>query len=171
MSRIFLNHLSFYKKQHKKRNFKKTYLFKNYMLKNISYSRYIHTGSMVLVLVTREFILPRRFIFNFRKNFKKFFKKKIILCHTCFQINYILTSKHKNSRMGKGVGSFNRFVIRCYRGRPIFLIKNVNKRRIDSLLIELSKDISGSFKTYNIRSRSLYYKSNFNYDFLYKYKV
>lgn len=160
MSRFFLSYLSRYKKQHKKRYKKRTFLFNKNTMNYIHYNKYSYSGASVIVYCNKEFLLPRNFLFKFKKTYRKFFKKRKIRCFIYFRINYILSSKSKNSRMGKGVGSFDRFSTRCYQGRPMFYFKNTNIRRVDGFLLELSKNLNTSFYTFDLKSKKIYFHNN-----------
>ena len=160
MSRIFLNYLSRYKKQHKKRYSKKKFIFSEKTLNYTNYNKYNYSGASIVVYCNKEFLIPRNFLFKFKKSYRKYFKKKKIKCYVFFRINYILSAKSKNSRMGKGVGSFNRFSIRCYYGRPMFYFKNSNIRRIDTIFHLLGKDLNTSFYTFDVKSKNIYFHKN-----------
>lgn len=64
--------------------------------------------------------------------FRKFVKRRKYLLKFKIPINYIMTRKPTNSRMGKGKGSIKGFLIRASANRPFIITKGVSPRRISA---------------------------------------
>ncbi len=121
-----------FKKQHKKRSLKpnfdspqiqtSTSLFIN--------NQYTDIGKRYACYVHQHIILPKKFISFFRKFLRKFFKRHNIQCWFRIQLNKIITSKSKNSRMGRGVGTLNRTAFLVNSHKPLFLISNISSKRV-----------------------------------------
>ena len=79
------------------------------------------------------FFLIKRFLkylFKFKYSSNSYFKIWVIL-----KGNFPVSKKSKNSRMGKGKGSFNRWIIKLSQGHVLMEFENVDKTR----LIKLNK--------------------------------
>ena len=84
-------------------------------------------------------VLPKNYIVYIRRKNKNFFKKKKIKVFFKLNVNYIISSKNKNSRMGKGVGTLNRFAF-LKKSNNVFLeFNNINYRRLDLIMADLRK--------------------------------
>lgn len=98
------------------------------------------------------FMQEGRFELKYFKNIKRFFKiffKKTSgykynfkkKCWTPLSSNFPLTKKSKNSRMGKGKGSFVRWIVRITAGNKLLETKNISIYRLNSLKSLLEKSI------------------------------
>ena len=128
-----------FKKQHKKRSLfiKKKNLYKFSSKQNKS------TNIKFIILSTQNScILPKNFISFFRKHFRKFLKKKKILCFFKLCVNYIISTKPKNSRMGKGVGSIKRFSFKLKKKQSFLILKNYGIKRANTLAKYLTKRLN-----------------------------
>ena len=110
--------------------------FKNrnrYKLKKIKLN-YGNIGLVVFKNVQFEFIyfyIIKKFLkyfFKFKYSNTNFFKIWVIL-----KANFPISRKSKNSRMGKGKGSFIRWLIKLNQGSTIIEFKNINYFRIKKL--------------------------------------
>jgi len=130
-----------FKKQHKFR--KKTNQFKQ------TGASKGHRGSYSVYLKS-NYILPNNFVVYLRKYYKKFFKKKKIRFNFKIKVNYTLSSKNKNSRMGKGVGSLNRYAFLKKNTSVIFEVYNINYVRLQLLLNIIYKRFGVKFNIVKI---------------------
>lgn len=121
------------KKQFKKRYEKKSLLFKN------KYNTYNKITYSVYIYPEKNLILSRSYISFFRKYFRKFLKKKKTKLFFKLQLNYNISVKNKNSRMGKGVGSIKRRSFFLEKRKPFILIKNCNYSRVKLICLFLRK--------------------------------
>lgn len=122
------------KKQHKHRKRSKSVkLGKSNFRVNLS------TNSSYKVFFKRNTILPKNYITYIRRKNKAFFKKKKIKVFFKLNVNYIISAKNKNSRMGKGVGTLNRFAF-FKKSNNVFLeFNNINYSRLQLILADLHK--------------------------------
>lgn len=129
-----------FKKQHKARflvpNFNK--LVKQ-QTTTLSYHIVCSTNRLYACYVNQHIILPKKFISFLRKFLRKFFKRHNIQCWFRIQLNKVISSKSKNSRMGRGVGTLNRTAFSVNSNKPFFLISNISTNRSGKLLRFLAK--------------------------------
>lgn len=129
-----------FKKQHKSRflapNFNK---LTKQQTKTLSYRIDSITNRIYACYVNQHIILPKKFISFLRKFLRKFFKRHNIKCWFRIQLNKVISSKSKNSRMGRGVGTLNRTAFSINSNKPFFLIANISLNRSEKLLRFLSK--------------------------------
>lgn len=124
-----------YKKQHKKRTrspyitYTASHKFKNKFMVHFQYN----------------YILPKNILIFFKKFFKKFLKRKKIKFFFKLRLNYMLTSKNKNSRMGKGVGTLNRYAFFKKSTSCFAEVNNVNIVRLRLLLQVVEKRLGVKF--------------------------
>lgn len=99
----------------------------------------LNTSSSYKVFFKRNAILPKNYITYIRRKNKAFFKKKKIKVFFKLNANYIISAKNKNSRMGKGVGTLNRFAF-FKKSNNVFLeFNNINYVRLKFILADLRK--------------------------------
>jgi len=134
-----------YKKQHKKRSIKKDFFFKNTYNWVCPKLQKKLNKSIYYIYPKTSFILPKNFMIFFKRYFKKFFKKKNIKCLFLFNINVTLSTKHKNSRMGKGVGRFKRHAVQIKKNSPFILLYNISEKRAHILTHFLSSRLGQKF--------------------------
>ena len=88
------------------------------------------------------------------KNFKKLFKKNLKIKYNflnkpslwmLLSTNFPLTKKSKNSRMGKGKGSFLRWSMRVKKNLLLFKFYSINKKRIKVLVQNFLKKTNYKF--------------------------
>lgn len=60
-------------------------------------------------------------------------------------MNRVVTTKSKNSRMGKGVGTKNRYSFYVKPSKPIFIFQNSSLMRIKNMLIFFTKRTNITF--------------------------
>lgn len=84
----------------------------------------------VFVIARQDFILSRGFLFKIRRRLKKYILRNKVKINFRFTHNYTLSSKGKNMRMGKGVGTINRVVIKIYRGATVLHLTNIHPVRL-----------------------------------------
>jgi ribosomal protein L16/L10AE len=120
---------SFFKKQHKKRTKSK----QSYRNRQATHG-YTPISGNYTVYTSSNCIFPANFFIYIKKHYKGFLKKKKIKLYFRVKTNYILSSKNKNSRMGKGVGTINRYSIAKKSNRVFFEIFNINLYRLRALL-------------------------------------
>lgn len=110
--------------------------FKNrnkYKIKKVKLN-YGNIGLAVFKNIQFEFVyfyIIKKFLkyfFKFKYATKNYFKVWVIL-----KANFPISRKSKNSRMGKGKGSFTRWIIKLSMGSTIIEFKNVNYFRIKKL--------------------------------------
>lgn len=77
---------------------------------------------------------------KFKKKTKKLFLKR--QGWLPLQVNFPLTKKSQNSRMGKGKGDFSRWVMRCKNGNTLIETKNISMYKLNKLMIVLKKKIN-----------------------------
>ena len=78
--------------------------------------------------------------YNLKRKFKKWF---------FLRPNYIVTKKSKNSRMGKGKGSFKRWIIRVNRGDTLFKIFGTSPYRLSKIINKnFNKKLRVKFKIF-----------------------
>jgi ribosomal protein L16/L10AE len=112
-----------FKKQHKKRTgIRRTVLVSKAL------------SSVVGVYSATSVLLPNRFIAYVRKLLKKFLKKRKITCWFRLEPNRLITSKAKNSRMGKGVGTGNRVGFYVRPTTPILIMANISNKRTSFII-------------------------------------
>lgn len=116
-----------FKKQHKKRL---TRRINNLISDGYSSMR---THRTYALYPQQNIILPKRFISYIRKMLRKLFKKRRIHCWFRLQPNKVISSKSKNSRMGKGVGTINRSAFKVTAGKPILILTNISQLRLTYL--------------------------------------
>lgn len=77
------------------------------------------------------FLIKRflKFLFKFKYSLGTYFKIWVILKN-----NFPVSKKSKNSRMGKGKGAFNRWVVNIYQGHTLMEFNNIDKLRLLKLL-------------------------------------
>lgn len=92
------------------------------------------SSSKFALASSQDVTLPNKFITFLRKILRKFFKKRNIRCWFRVQPNHLISSKGKNSRMGKGTGSINRIAFRVKANKPILVIDNISPSRVLFLL-------------------------------------
>ena len=90
------------------------------------------------IYFSQNIILPKRTISFLRKVLRKFLKKKRINCWFNIQPNKIITSKSKNSRMGRGVGTINRTAFKISSKKPFLILNNISVLRTKYLMSFLS---------------------------------
>jgi len=122
------------KKQHKQRK-----LSKNIKLSKNRRRAGLSISSSYKVFFKRNTILPKNYITYIRRKNKRFFKKKKIKVYFKLKVNYIISSKNKNSRMGKGVGTLNRFAFFKKSGSVFLEFNNISYARLRSVLTDLRK--------------------------------
>jgi ribosomal protein L16/L10AE len=109
----------------KGRNFRKTKKIK---------LNYGNSGFIILKNIQFEyayFYLIKRFLkyfFKFKYTLNNYFKIWIFL-----KGNFPVSRKSKNSRMGKGKGSFTRWIIKLNQGHTILEFENINLIRLKKL--------------------------------------
>jgi len=124
------------KKQHKQRHSYKPDTTIAYLKPSETSNR--HIG----IFVTQSYVLPKRYVSYIRKHFRKFFKKRHVRFWFYIQPNYLITSKSKNSRMGKGVGTINRVAFKVGPKAPTLVLSNISVSRVLSLSRLLSMRLS-----------------------------
>lgn len=135
-------------------SFKKRYII-GYKLPKLLF------GDFSLTL-TKSYNIEYIYLFNLKRSIKKFYKlkkkkkKKIWLF---LHRNYPLTKKSKNSRMGKGKGSFSRFCSRTNQNHNIFEFSGFSIAEVLSLKRIFNKKINIPIKIF----------SNFFLNFAYKH--
>lgn len=157
MSNYILSYLSKYKKQHKKRQHRVKNIIFPVKHENFTYyinKRHLDFRFTYIFYVKHQFILSKSFIFYFRKFLKKFLKKKRIKIYYYAPLNLLLSKKHKNSRMGKGVGSFTRYAAIKKTNSIFFIVKNMDLQRSRIFIKIIKKRIRGDFFIYQIFSKS-----------------
>lgn len=130
-----------FKKQHKKRTLQlPTNLNPNLDSQSKGISSYKMTSNFQYICIpTQSIILPKKFISFLRKFLRKFFKRHHICCWFRIQLNKVISSKSKNSRMGRGVGTINRTAFQIFANKPLFIISNISSKRLMLLTKFLSK--------------------------------
>ena len=121
-----------FKKQHKSR---KNFFYKKTLL-NLDTSSFtsFFEKKRIALFTNQPIVLPKKIISFLRKFLRKFFKKRKIKCWLNLQPNRIITSKSKNSRMGRGVGSINRTAFLVLPIKPLFIFANVSQKRVNFLV-------------------------------------
>jgi hypothetical protein len=76
-----------------------------------------------------SFFLNLKFFFFLKKNIRKFFRKKRKTIFVLLKPNFILRSKSKNSRMGKGIGKPVKLFFFCKNNTPVLIFKKLTLRR------------------------------------------
>lgn len=141
-----------FKKQHKKRSIKPN--FNPLNLRNNSITSSIagcpSFRMKYACYVNQHLILPKKFISFLRKFLRKFFKRHNIQCWFRIQLNKVISSKSKNSRMGRGVGTINRTAFSINSHKPLFLIANISSRRLTLLKYFLSHRLPINLVIYQI---------------------
>lgn len=129
-----------FKKQHKKRQNR----YNSLTLQNeyASFAAPTRYG----IFTPHNSLIPTKLISFFRKTFKKFFKKKKIKCWFRVTQNKTISSKPKNSRMGKGVGTINRVGFTTRPQAPLFVFENISSRRVLLLALFITKRYPISLK-------------------------
>ena len=94
------------------------------------------------VYMCQNIILPKKFISFIRKFFRKFFKRQHVSCWFRIQLNKVISSKSKNSRMGRGVGTANRMAYYINSRKPFCLVFNVSPKRINLFAKFLTKRLA-----------------------------
>ena len=125
--------------------------FKNrnkYKVKKV-YLRYGNIGLVIFKNIQFEFI----YFYMIKKFLKHFFKFKYSSINyfkiwVTLKANFPVSKKSKNSRMGKGKGSFSRWIIKINQGSVFMEFKNVNYIRIKKLNNYWNKMLN--FNTYLI---------------------
>ena len=113
---------------------------------------YGNLGFIILKSVQFEYV----YFYLIRKYLKYFFKFKYALGNY-FKVwvflkgNYPVSKKSKNSRMGKGKGSFMRWIIRLNQGHTIMEFNNINTIRLKKLNNYWNKLLK--FNIYLIRNK------------------
>jgi ribosomal protein L16/L10AE len=114
----------------------------------------------------KSYNLEYIYLYNFKKSLKKYynFKKKNIKKVWLFlHKNYPLTKKSKNSRMGKGKGSFVRFCSRILQNHSLLEFSGFNILEIFFLKKNFQKKINIPLKvgfTFLKKINTIYYKKN-----------
>lgn len=98
------------------------------------------------VFINQRILLPKRYIAYIRKIVRKFFKKRCVKCWFRVQLNRTVSSKSKNSRMGKGVGTINRSGFLCKPSIPVLVLENISKHRLEILVIKLRARLGVSMR-------------------------
>ncbi len=123
----------------KKRNLSNSYSW------NINNNNYKNHN--ILLCLKKKTSLEIYFFFFLKKILKYFYKKNNALANIFFfwiflKLNFPITKKSKNSRMGKGKGAFLRYALKVSRYNTIVLkIKTINSLRILYLFKLLKKSI------------------------------
>lgn len=128
-----------YKKQHKNRQNK----INKYRVSGVISMK---SRTYVSLNCVQNVILPNRFISFLRKILRKFFKKRHIKCWLTVQPNKLITSKAKNSRMGKGVGTINRVGFYTTK-KPFLVLSNISSKRCRYLARYLQARLSVNIQT------------------------
>lgn len=97
------------------------------------------TSNLYKVYSPQRFILPKKLISFIRKFFRKFFKRHKVCCWFRIQPNCAISSKSKNSRMGRGVGSINRTAFLLKAHHPLVIFSNISPNRLKHLTNMLTK--------------------------------
>lgn len=92
--------------------------------------------------ITNKLILVIKKLLKFRLKRKKWKKKSWHF----LSINYPISKKSTNSRMGKGKGSFIGWLTKVRSGTTIFEFKGISNYRIQKLLIEINKKLTFKLK-------------------------
>lgn len=153
-------------------SFKKRYKFKSIGFENNK----IFNKNIIYLILNKQFNMEFLYLYNFKKKLKNFYKlkkkKKKVIFFSLIK-NFPITKKSKNSRMGKGKGKFNRYLIRIKKNTKIFkfygfynwelknLIKIFKKKNKIDLHLKFDFLKKGDF---------IGYKNNFSNFFLKKYK-
>ena len=107
---------------------------------NKSNLKFGNLGFIVLKNIQFEYI----YFYIIKKFLKYFFKFKYV-SNNYFKIwvflkaNFPISKKSKNSRMGKGKGSFIRWLVKLNQGSSIIEFKNVNFYRVNKLNLYWNK--------------------------------
>lgn len=114
---------------------------------------------------TKYFQLVKKFlkkIIKTKTSFNYFYKRK---CWVPIFSNFPLTKKSKNSRMGKGKGSFTRWVVRVKNGNKLIETKNISFYRLHCLKLLLQKHICVKISIFTKKSATtkIYFSSRTNY--------
>lgn len=125
-----------YKKQHKKR------------VKSNVYS--VSSRKGIAVHFEINYILPKNFLVFFKRCLKKFFKKKKIKLFFKVKANYVISSKNKNSRMGKGVGTLDRYSFSKTSNKCFAEVFNINVFRLKLFLRFFEKRSGVRFTIYKL---------------------
>jgi ribosomal protein L16/L10AE len=133
----------YFKKNHKKRSNKS---LNSVTMQNSSSQQDQWLG----IYSTSWVILPHRFIAFFRKIFRKWIKKRKIRLWFNITLNKTITNKAKNSRMGKGVGTLNRFAFNCNPHKPIIMCQNISPIRIKCIASTLQSRVPVHLKVKKI---------------------
>lgn len=104
-------------KRYKRRKNFKTFIFKNPQKNIILLSNSNRRFEFVY------FIFFRRWLKFFFKKTKK--RRKNISCKICLVSNYWLSKKPKNSRMGKGKGTFLRHCFLIKKNQPLLITRGI----------------------------------------------
>lgn len=105
-----------------------------------------HSHHVLGLFINQRLLLPKRYIAYIRKLVRKFFKKRKIRCWFRVQLNRTVSSKSKNSRMGKGVGTINRAGYLLQPTTPLLVVANISKARLECLSLLLRARIGATFR-------------------------
>lgn len=139
---ISLKYPQKFKKQHKNR-FVRVKKLKIPLLVKKSHLSVVSQGN---IISPSQQILPRTTLNHFKKRFRKFFLKKSVSVLFALKLNRGLSSKGKNARMGKGVGTINYFGYQLRAGGSILNTRNISSARAGALCTYLNKRLSKKIK-------------------------
>lgn len=111
---FFKNLNSVTKKNKKALNFKKLKSYKSFFLKK-RYTGYVFTQAPQRLNLKNYFVL--------KKKIRKFNRKRHLIFLVFIKPNVFIKQKHKNSRMGKGVGKLKKLFFYYNTHAPLFILK------------------------------------------------
>lgn len=112
---LFFKNLNFVKKKNKKIfNFKRLRSYKSFFLKK-RYTGYVFTQTPQRLNLKNYFVL--------KKKVRKFNRKRHLVFLVFIKPNVFIKQKHKNSRMGKGVGKLKKLFFYYNTQAPLFILK------------------------------------------------
>lgn len=78
---------------------------------------------------------------SFKKIIKNKIKKRSLFLNLKLSLNYSITKKKKNSRMGRGKGEIQFYVCKVKKGQIIFEFDNIDYEKIKNLLDKAIKKL------------------------------
>lgn len=126
---------------------------RNYKKFNYSNNCYRSFSNGLLFFSKKNLLFEMYFFVFFKKITKYFFKKNnalnnVFFLWTILKLNYPISKKSKNSRMGKGKGQFLRWVLKVAANSLLIKIKSNNLIRLNSILSIFKKS---HFQKINIK--------------------
>lgn len=122
------------KKRFFKKNIRKKIIFGDYAFLNLKETKIELIQLSFIKKLFKKLIIKKKSKKNKGKGMQKNYKIWVNILP-----NFIISRKSKNSRMGKGKGSFERWVVRVKQGFIISEFIGISKHRLKQILVKFNK--------------------------------